>query len=827
MPRAIPLFVLAAILVGLAAFVRKANSAQPINRTFALYTVLMALWVCGIAGLHTGANLEAWGRFTFACASLLPAAFLLFARVYPTPTEWPSRPLLQITCGIGALLAVASLLTPLVLYDVRLTSVGLTRRPGPLYPVFAVYFLLAWGLALGLLVAKWRKASGLPKAHLHNLGLGLLISGVGGITTNLLLPLLLGNSSYTWIGPYFILALLALVAHAIIRHRLMNMRLFVRRGFTYLLAATIAGAVFALVLVVLDTLSGAPPGHAALAFQLAVALLIAFLFHPLKRLIQASLDRYVYRASYDYQQVLREATTRIPSTLDLGTLLNHLCEVIVRTIRPDFVAVFVRDTSTPQFVMSAHNTIDHYPAQFLPDILETAPLPAFLSVSRRPLLRDDLRHPTRHNAAAPAVEHLSRLQADCALPVFLEKTLTGFFILGAKRSGDPFFSEDIELLSTLSNQAAIAIQNARLYLQVTLTNEYVGNIINNMDSGVITIDALGKVTVCNATAERLCGIPRSLLVSQTADTLPASIGAELQATLRDGQPRPQTETLLPGADDRLTPIVCSTSALRNAEGVILGALVVFSDLSKIKALETEKRRAQRLAALGAVASGIAHEIKNPLVAIRTFAELLPDRFHEEEFRGDFSRVVAGEIDRLDDLVARLRGIAASARPATQPVDIRAPIADTLSLLRGQLDQTKTTVHRQFEDPAPNVLVDDSQLRQLFLNLFQNGMDAMGSSGHLTIRIKRKDRQGSSWIVTEVSDTGPGIPEDSRSQIFDPFFTTKAKGLGLGLAICRSITDAHKGILRVEQGADAQGTTFVVELPAVDSISTLELVQRDG
>ncbi|MEK7324745.1 MAG: histidine kinase dimerization/phospho-acceptor domain-containing protein, partial [Chloroflexota bacterium] len=189
-----------------------------------------------------------------------------------------------------------------------------------------------------------------------------------------------------------------------------------------------------------------------------------------------------------------------------------------------------------------------------------------------------------------------------------------------------------------------------------------------------------------------------------------------------------------------------TSALRDERGAIHGALIVFSDLSNIKALESEKRRAERLAAFGTLVSGIAHEIKNPLVAIRTFAELLPERFTDTEFREDFSKVVVNEIDRIDDLVARLRGLSVPSPQAGGPIDICESIIDTLVLLRGQLEQARITVHRELEDAAPHVAIDAAQVKQLFLNLFINAIEAMGPGGVLTVRVGRRITPSGDWVV---------------------------------------------------------------------------------
>jgi signal transduction histidine kinase len=290
----------------------------------------------------------------------------------------------------------------------------------------------------------------------------------------------------------------------------------------------------------------------------------------------------------------------------------------------------------------------------------------------------------------------------------------------------------------------------------------------------------------------------------------------LRATLLDGKAYSQLEISIQTHHWLMLPLVCSTASLQGKDGTTHGALIVFSDLTRLKELEHEKQRAERLASFGSLASGVAHEIKNPLVAIRTFAELLPERFSDVDFREDFSKVVVREIDRIDNLVARLRGIASAPQQQMGSVDIRQPISDTLKLLRGQLEQSHTAVHFVADDDAPFVTIDDSQLKQLFLNIFQNALEAMGQGGELSIRVARTQSGGTSWVLIEVADTGPGMSESVKSHIFEPFFTTKPTGSGLGLAICRSIVDAHRGSIRVENHRGQIGTTIVVELPVADA-----------
>ena len=236
------LFGLAGILATLALVVWRSRPQHPVNRWFASKALCLACWVSGIAGLQGGTNLDAWGRFTIASASLIPATFLGFSRCYPTPSRWPSSGLVWSALVVGFGLAALSLTTSLVVYDNVLTSHGLTRKSGPLYPVFVIYVIVGLAAGLGVFIDKWRQARGLARAQLQYLGAGIVIASAGGIGINLLLPLVTGRSTHSWIGPYFSFVFVVLVAHAIIRHRLMDLRPVINRGITYILSASLVSA---------------------------------------------------------------------------------------------------------------------------------------------------------------------------------------------------------------------------------------------------------------------------------------------------------------------------------------------------------------------------------------------------------------------------------------------------------------------------------------------------------------------------------------------------------------------------------------------------------
>jgi PAS domain S-box-containing protein len=719
--------------------------------------------------------------------------------------------------GIG-LSAFLLSFTPLILRSTTSVNGVIKNTYGTFYPFFGAYFLCCVSYSLFLLARKLRVMKGIERLQVHYVFLGVAINALGGTITNLIIPLAFHSSRFSPYGPLFGILMIGLIAHAIIRYRLMNIRLVIRRGVAYLLAVAIAGGVFVFLVWPASGLFVSQPRDLPLEIQLALVLLIAILFQPVRGRVQAWLDRYLFREPYDYQRTVREVSRTMGGILDLHSLLEYACEAIGNTVRPESVAVYTKGITEPVYrQLAAHRSIEGGEIQEQETVHSSSPLVSILSKEKRFVLRDELgrTHPGPETHAA--LEHLRRLGGHFALPILEDGQLTGFFLVGPKLSGDPYFAEDIDLVYTLVSQAAIAIKNALLYGQVVLVNEYVENILATIESGVISVDADGTITLFNHAAERMIGLGTKEIKGGPVRRLPATLAAQLEATLNDGKPRLHLETTLPDTRGRLTPVVSSTTALRDQNGVVQGVVVVFSDLTRLKELEGEKRRAERLASLGALAAGIAHEIKNPLVAIRTFAELLPERFTETDFREEFSRVVVREIERMDALAARLRSLATPPTQQIIPLDLRVPIEETLSLLRVQMEQARITVKRTYEGELPSIYGDPAQLKQLSLNIFMNALAAMAPGGELSIRLAPRDAFGSQTLVVQIMDTGTGIPEELMGQIFDPFVTTKPGGSGLGLSICRGIADAHRASIRARNNPGGKGTTITIEFPVVQPI----------
>jgi PAS domain S-box-containing protein len=801
------------VLLGLAVWLK--NPSESVNRYFGLLSLSLASWTLSNGFVSTYAGTE-WGIFAaraaFASASAIPLCFFLFVSVFPSPHAGPSRRAKLIVL-VASSVALLLSLTPLIAQRTASVDDRLQMYYGPLHPLFAAYLVAGLTYSLFLLARKRRSARGIERLQIRYVFLGIFLTALGGTITNLLIPLLFASSRFSPYGPVFSLVMITVFAHSIVRYRVMNVRLVIRQSVTYIASVAIAAAAFVSLAGLASILFASQTRDLSLWTELTLAFSVALLFQPLKRAIQAWVDRYVFREAYDYQRTVREISRAMGTMLNLESLVHYACNAIGKTVRPEFVAVYALDTGGILYKpLAARRDLAPDPAHEADSISAAAAIPTLLSHDKRPLLLDEVKKRRVPPGAERIEAELALLHAELVLPIVHEDRVTGFFLLGSKLSGDPYFSEDIDLLTTLSVQAAIAIQNAQLYSQVVLINEYIENILETIDSAVIAVSGDGVVTLFNSAAARLTGIDPKDIKGTSFQALPATLAAPLSLTLNDSSPRTQVETIIEGRAGRRTPVICSTSPLNDRERSILGAVAVFSDLTLLKRLESEKQQAERLASIGALASGIAHEIKNPLVAIKTFAELLPERFTEEDFRNDFLRVVIGEIDRIDDLVARLRGLATRPTRPLTPLNVKAPIEDTLALLRGQLEQSRITVRLELEPVLPLIAGDAAQLKQLFLNLVVNALEAMKPGGRLLIRASENQASDARTVLVEVIDSGSGISERLLAQIFEPFVTSKPRGSGLGLSICRGIADAHRATIRARNNQPGQGATLSIEFP---------------
>jgi PAS domain S-box-containing protein len=768
-------------------------------------SLFMGSWVIGIAELHSGNYVAWWAAFTFASAGFIPAMFLAFTRHYPNYIDRPSTGVLGAVFAVAGILGTLSFATDLIVHDVLVTPSGLSRKIGPLYYVFAAYFILVWGAALSSLVEKWRRARGLARVQLQYLGLALVTCGVGGIGANLLLPLITGRSTYSWIGPVFVVAFVGPVVHAIIRHRLMDLRLVIRRGLTIALAMVLSLSPIALLMALAWPRLSIHFDSNELVLMLLGTLTVTLLVPPTRDLARRLLDRYVYRTQADYQRTVREASQMLTRVLNLTILLPFVTRTVATSTGAAGVALYLRkEDGFRKTIGDKYNEVCQFE---IPPVLPFIVIDA-LQRMKEPVVADEIaREPVAQSALALSRSLVSANWA-LVLPVLSEDTVIATIVLGPKLSGDPYYPQDLDLLMTLANQAGIAIKNAQLYDQVVLANEYIENIVATIESGVVAVNASGQVVMFNRAAEQLTGLSATSIKGRSLDALPMCLSEPLSTSIVDGRATVQPEIELPNGPATL-PAICTTSPLRDPDGTVLGAVAVFSDLTPLKELEVERRRAERLAYFEVLASGLAHEIKNPLVAIKTFTQLLPRRRHDDRFIDEFGRIATREMERMERLLERLRTLSRPGERPRHPLDVRAAIQEALESVQPACDEKNITI-TAFLGPTPCfVRGDHGELGQLFLNLLMNAHEATPPGGALMVDLTRTGEH----VAITVGDTGPGIPSDLLERVFDPFFTTKQRGSGLGLTICAGIAQTHDARLRAGNRA-AGGASLSIEFSLV-------------
>lgn len=818
------LFAVALVEAALATMVWVRSPHRPVNRWFGAFVGTVAAWgtLVGMRRVAVDpAMVLIMVRVLFAIAALIPVTFFRFAMVFPHPEAaraWPTRVITLTGVFISGLA-----FSPWIVSYMRPRPGGFPDPAyGPLYPVWGVYFVTSTVIALVHLARKLRTARGFARAQLQYLFAGVTLAMMGAVTTNIVIPFVFRTSRFSLYGPYFTLIWVGFTAHSIVRHRLMDIRVVISRAAAYAASLGLAFAVIlaavALDLVTPGELTLSPTG--AVTLGLGAAVIVGALAPRLRRLA----DHYLYRPAYDARRLLGEGSRLMATFAGQERVVTVMGQMVRTALQLESLVILVWQQGRQEFQTAFAYHVEAafvWPRVTLP---AGAPLAAELARSPRALLLEDLANRAPSEPVRAIAADLRAWGAELAVPVRSEDRLRAIVLAGPKLSGDPVFGDDLDLVEALASQLAVGLENARLFQEIVSIKEYHERILTYMDSGVIAVRDDGAVTTFNPAAERLTGVPAAAVVAGGLATLDAGIQRIFKDSLA-GHQDAETEINVTHGDGKMLPLLVHTSALHDRHGRIHGAIAVLNDHSRSKALEEDKRRADRLTAMGALATGIAHEVRNPLVAIKTFAELLPERADDLEFRSTFATVAVKEIHRIEELLGRLRALAIPTATPLASLDLAIPLQETLALLRGEADRRRVQLLTDIEPELPLVLGDADQLKQLFLNLLLNGLEAMPSGGRLRVSLDAdRERPGAGVVTLRVTDTGHGIPPEHLARVFEPFFTTKTHGTGLGLAICRTIADAHRASLWVEPGPGATGTSFVVQFPALVTAGVAEAVR---
>jgi signal transduction histidine kinase len=428
------------------------------------------------------------------------------------------------------------------------------------------------------------------------------------------------------------------------------------------------------------------------------ALIIAILFNPLRNSVQRLVDKRFYKRSYDYYSTIQQVSSTLASMFNKNNISKFIGNIIMEVLGLERVYMMSSVPAEGSFEINYKSSKDSGSKYSVTDegidrlnIFERAELIKFYDTSREIIIKDELpllKDRVGRDVTEEIKEEMEKFKGEVLVPVFVDGNLSVLIILGEKLSGDMFTNEDLNMLSTISDQTAIALKNAQLYA--------------------------GRI---------------------------------------------QTE---------------------------------------------------RLASIGMMSATFAHEIRNPLTSLKTFAQLMPEKYSDPEFRGTFSKIVEGEIEKIDTLIGDLLDFSSDKKTGrVNTYNIVELVDETVEYIKGKFDPVKRDieVEKKYEEKNIQMFGDTNKLKQAFGIIITNGYQAMNGNGKLTIDIKKNAGN----VEVAISDTGEGILHEDISRIFDPFVTTKEMGVGLGLAISKRVVEDHEGRIHVNSKL-SEGSTFTISLP---------------
>ena len=756
----------------------------------------------------------------------LPPMFLHFTMVFPErPRRWSGG-------AAGHAILLAAYAPAVILGLVRIAAVAQSARDAASFVrtttvldrLEFLYLAVCLIGGLGFLVRALSQVSTITaRRQLRWIAWGTAL-GAGTFAIGYALPYSLGvEPSLPMEFSVIPLSLIPLAyASAIVRYRLLDIEVIVKRALVFAAALAAMVAIYAVLLEAVERvfLRGNPANQWVLAF---LATLVAVLLTPpVKTFVQNVLDRAFYRDRYDYRRALLGFARDLNSDLDLNRLGERLVSRVVETLLVDRMALLLEDEITPHFgSMWASGFGDGHPPA----------LPKRSAVGSRLVDGHNVTLDDPTAVGRFAVEEIE-FWRDAGLyyfvPCVAKDGTIAVLALGRKNSGEPLSSEDMALLAAVAGQIATALENARLYRQLHLKaveidrmRAFNENILESLDDGLLVVDLDDRVVRWNSVISALYGLSHDVVEGRFLDEVFVGPFVEAIRAARRDTPEGTTLSRIPlaarGPEAEDTLIVNATVVpLRNAEeasGVPVGTIVIIEDVTARVQLEEQLRISEKMASIGLLAAGVAHEVNTPLTGISSFTQMLLEGADPQDPRTRLLEKIERQTFRAAKIV---NGLLTLSRPASSDrslVDVNIIITDVLALLEHQFETHRIRVRRELHESPALVLGQEHKLQQVFLNLFLNARDAMPKGGWLSV----STRFDGSKIVAEVSDTGSGIPSEYLARIYDPFFTTKAigQGTGLGLSITYGIVREHDGGIDCDS-VIGQGTKFSLSFPAVQA-----------
>ncbi|KKL82960.1 hypothetical protein LCGC14_1979540, partial [marine sediment metagenome] len=705
------IILLSSFSLGLAVYLR--NPRRKINKVFFAFVLAVTVWLLSnyLQNEPIGLPLASlFLRIDFAVASLAAYFFLLFCLNFQRVHLLSSR--LRELLALSPALALAILsFSDLIVTRIKFLNNTINFDLGGLYPLYTIYLFICVGIGCIDLIIKWRSSQGIERMQIFYLLLGFSLFGSIALPTNLFFQSLIAVKLFRIIN-YSFFFVITFTTHSILRYRLMDIRVVIRESTIYLLCSLAVLSFGLLLWFPLTRYLFLPPLVSLSLVLLGGAAVFRWIQTPTRKMAQ----KYFFAGLRQTEETVRFLSKKLTTLIDENKLVPVVLKTIINSFRLDKAGIILRK-GTSNFYES--KKLIGFRAKKL-SLKASNFLIGHLNKIKSAEIKEELTLKIKDSSSKEETSRLiqlekemSKIEAEVCLALLSKGELGGILILGRKISGRPYSKQDLELLQTLANQAAIALDNARLYQEVKNWSKELGRKVKE-----------------------------------------------------------KTEEL--------------------------------------KQSQTQLFQSEKLAGIGQLAAGIAHEIRNPLGIIATSLYYLNDVLPEK--REDVERhlkIMGAEINRCESIINNLLEFSRKSTQEFELIDVNQLLNITLSLVEKDLFVKDIKLIKKFRH-SPTIKANMDEMKQIFLNLILNATQAMPRGGRLEIAtsITKNER-----ARIKVVDSGTGISEKHLSQIFDPFFTTKApgEGTGLGLTLVHNIIERWGGTIQVEsQGV--KGTTFTIEFP---------------
>lgn len=821
-----PILVAVVIQVGLGIAVFYANPRRKPNQCFLLLSLAIGVWL-GCLSLTFQARSIGFAAFCIRQASVMGAVILALFNLLRLSVKHRDRPWREILWKSRTWFFVLAIVIGFCQTSLFLKGAELSGKTGaavPLYDhrwsVFYFAYIILGGVAVLVSYARdLKRTTAGTRAELAFILIGTVVV-IGTTVLSFGLGLFIDRSQLAWFPPFRILLFGLIISYGIATRKIMDVGLFLRRIISYTLLAAYLLGLYAMVWWLLAT-AFHPIHNAHSIAHVCAAIVIAIAMVPARGVSQRLAERlFIGSHHLDFRATVSKAAKILSSVTTLRDLLDRFANTVAEAVGTDRVFILLPSKygfsqQYPAVEPGSHTRLELTREQATIQQLES---------DRELIVLDELHRVRPTQQLQRVIRQLDSLQIAVAIGIFARDHLAGVMLLGARKSGRIYGTAEQNALQVLSGQLAVAIENAELFTEVQNAKIYNETLLESLTSGVIAAGTDERITVFNNEASQITGLDCQDMLDSPLDALPGGLRDQLRKTLQTDESQVDREIVLQSGDEDVV-IRASTSIFHGEDRQVLGALMVLTDITSIKRLESQIRRSDRLASLGTLSAGMAHEIKNPLVSIKTFAQLLPERYQDSDFRETFSNLIGHEIDRIDGLVNQLLRFARPAKPHLRPTHVHGVLEKSLELVSHRLYQKKIKLTRSWEASIDTIRADADQLEQVFLNFFINAMDAMKNGGELSVLTEivtdeawmnglgqgNGDSETHEALRVTVRDTGEGIRTEDLAHVFDPFFTTKDYGTGLGLSVVHGIIQEHGGQIEVESEPQ-KGTSFHIVLP---------------